>query len=228
MKKYISNCIESNLFSVIIQFLILLSISLLALETMPSVRKRYIDSFHIIEIIFTVIFTFEYLARVFASQKKLKFIFSFYGLVDLISVLPSILAFGILDFRFFRSLRLIRVFRVLKLARYNKAVERLKGAFVDIKEELLVFSALALIILFISASGIYYFENQAQPEVFKSIPHSLWWAVATLTTVGYGDVYPVTAGGKIFTSVILFIGLSLVTVPTGLFASAFSKENTEE
>ena len=102
-------------------------------------------------------------------------------------------------------------------------MNRYKEAFLSIKEELVLFGVTALIILYLSSVGIYYFENPAQPEVFSSVFSSMWWAVITLTTVGYGDVYPVTVGGRIFTTLILMVGLGVVAVPTGLFASALSK-----
>jgi voltage-gated potassium channel len=112
---------------------------------------------------------------------------------------------------------------VLKLARYSEAVKRFHRAFIIVKEELALFLFIALIVLYLAGVGIYYFENPAQPEAFSSIFHSLWWAVATLTTVGYGDIYPITVGGKLFTFFVLVIGLGVVSVPAGLVASALSK-----
>lgn len=103
-------------------------------------------------------------------------------------------------------------------------MKRFRDALLSVKEELILFGFIVLILLYLSAVGIYYFENAAQPELFKSIFHCLWWAVTTLTTVGYGDMYPITAGGKIFTFVILTIGLAVIAVPTGLFASALAQD----
>ena len=111
---------------------------------------------------------------------------------------------------------------MLKLFRYNKAIKRFNLAFKSIKEELIVFLFTTLFLLYIASVGMYYFENAAQPEKFSSILHSMWWAVATLTTVGYGDIYPITVGGKIFTFIILMLGLGIVAVPAGLIASALS------
>jgi voltage-gated potassium channel len=128
-----------------------------------------------------------------------------------------------LDLRFLRAFRILRIFRALKIIRYNKAIERFGAAFKLVKEEFVLFFACALILIFITSAGIYYFENQAQPETFKSIFHSAWWAIVTLTSVGYGDVYPITVGGRIFTFFVLMIGLGIVTVPAGLVASALSK-----
>jgi voltage-gated potassium channel len=116
----------------------------------------------------------------------------------------------------------------MKLFRYSKAIRRFSRAFSIAKEEIVLFGVVTIMLLYLSAVGIYYFENEAQPEAFKSIFHSLWWAVATLTTVGYGDVYPITIGGRIFTFFILMIGLGIVAVPAGLLASALSKARMEE
>ena len=209
---------------ILIQVLIIASVFQASLETMPDLKYKYKNFWDLSEIFFVTTFSLEYLTRIYFSKRKLKFIFSFYGLIDLISILPSIiLSMSSLDFRFIRILRFLKSFRILKLARYSKALNRFKNSLLDIKEELVVFFCLNLILLYMSATGIYYFEHEAQPEIFKSIPHSLWWAVATLTTVGYGDIYPVTAGGKIFTFLILIIGIGIISVPSGLFASSFTR-----
>lgn len=129
--------------------------------------------------------------------------------------------------RSIRIFRLLRLFRILKIARYNAAITHFATAFKSIKEEMVVFFTVTIFLLYVSGVGIYYFENAAQPEVVKSVFDGLWWAIITLTTVGYGDVYPITAGGKVFTFIILLIGLGIVAVPTGLLASALSKVKTD-
>ena len=113
-----------------------------------------------------------------------------------------------------------------KLLRYNSAVYRLRMAFKAIREELLIFLSFTLILLFLSSVGIYYFEHAEQPEMFSSIFESMWFAVVSLTTVGYGDITPVTIGGRVFTSFILFLGLGIVAVPTGLFAAALTRQKS--
>ena len=138
------------------------------------------------------------------------------------AILPFYLNFGI-DLRSLRSFRIFRIFRALKMVRYNKALKRFGVAAKIVKEEVILFLIIIMILIFIVSSGIYYFENEAQPESFKSIPHSFWWTIVTLTTVGYGDVYPITIGGKIFTFFVLLIGVAVVTVPAGLVATALSK-----
>ena len=123
---------------------------------------------------------------------------------------------------------MFRLLRAFKIFRYSKAARRFKDAFISIKEELLLFLVATAFVMFMAAVGIYYFENSAQPDVFKSVFHSLWWAVTTLTTVGYGDAYPITVGGKIFSFVILMIGLEIIAVPAGLVASALTKTLRDE
>jgi voltage-gated potassium channel len=158
------------------------------------------------------------------ADNKSRYIFSFYGLIDLLAILPFYLTIAV-DLRALRIVRLLHLFRLLKIVRYSKAIKRFKFAFLDIKEELVLFFTATCFMIYISAVGIYYFENSVQPEAFKSIFHSLWWGVATLTTVGYGDIYPITVGGKIFTFIILMIGLSVVAVPAGLFSIALQEAN---
>ena len=147
---------------------------------------------------------------------------SFYGIIDILAILPFYLTTGV-DLRSVRIFRLFRLFRIFKLFKYSSAIERLQKAFSEIKKELTIFLIGTLFFIYVSSIGIYYFEHQVQPDLFKSIFHSMWWAVTTLTTVGYGDMYPVTVGGKLFTTLIVFIGMGMVAVPTGLFASALSK-----
>lgn len=214
-------------FDFIVEIIILFSVVIHAIETVPSMAK-YIHFFHQLEAFFLVLFSIEYVLRIYSSHNKTCFIFSFYGVLDLLAILPGLFTLGIVDLRFLRILRLMRVFRALKLLRYSEALQRMLNAFKEIKEELVIFSVLSAMLLYISAAGIYYFEHQAQPQAFSSIPQSLWWAVATLTTVGYGDSYPITAGGKIFTTGILFIGMGIISVPSALLASALSKVNNEK
>ena len=161
------------------------------------------------------------------ADKKLGYVLSFYGLIDLIAILPFYLSSGI-DLRSLRIFRMFRLFRLMKLLRFGRAMRRFSRAFVIAKEEIVLFGVVTVMLMYLSAVGIYYFEHQAQPEAFKSVIHSLWWSVTTLTTVGYGDVYPITAGGKIFTFIMLMIGLGIVAIPVGLLASALSKARMEE
>ena len=232
-KGIIKSIIENNesaygkIFALTIQALIVISLITFSIDTLPGLSDTVRDVLSTIELISVIVFTLEYIARIIVADRKLKFIFSFFGLVDLIAILPFYIASGI-DLRSVRILRFLRIARILKLFRYNQAIKRFHRAFVIAKEELILFGFVALILLYLSAVGIYYFEHQAQPEQFKSVFHGLWWAVVTLTTVGYGDIYPVTVGGRIFTFLILMIGIGLVAIPTGLVASALSQARGEE
>lgn len=181
----------------------------------------------LIELISVIIFSVEYLLRVYSAKSPLKYIFSFFGIIDLLAILPFYLKFAI-DLRALRVFRVFRIFRALKLIRYNKALLRFHVAAKMVKEEMVLFFIVTAILVFLSASGIYFFENEAQPEVFSSIFHSFWWAIVTLTTVGYGDVYPITVGGKIFTFFVLIIGVGVVTVPAGIIATALTSARNME
>lgn len=214
-------------FALFIQFLIVVSLITFSVETLPNLSQDTKDILCYAEKVVITFFSIEYLLRIYVADKKLSFIFSFYGLVDLISILPFYISTGV-DLRSVRVFRLLRLFRILKLFRYSSAVRRFHRALVIAKEELILFSFVALILLYLSAVGIYYFEHIAQPEQFKSVFHSLWWAVTTLTTVGYGDIFPITAGGRVFTFFVLMLGLGVVAVPTGLVSSALSQARREE
>lgn len=214
-------------FDLFIQFLIVLSLISFSIETIPNLSHQTLKLLKIIEISTVLLFTLEYLLRIVVSGTKLKFICSFYGLIDLFAILPFYFTSG-LDLRSIRILRLLRLFRIFKVLRYSKAIKRFKLAFLSIKEELILFLIVTFFIVYISSIGIYYCEHQIQPEIFKSIFHSLWWSIVTLTTVGYGDAYPVTIYGKIFASLIMLVGIGVVAVPSGLIASALTKVMDDE
>lgn len=218
---------QGKTFTFFIQALIILSLLTFSLETIPNLKEWQYLSLQYFEIFCIVIFTVEYILRIVFEKKSVKYIFSFYGIIDLISILPFYISLGF-DLRSIRIFRVFRLFRILKLTRYNKALQHFQSAIRHAKEEIMLFLLLTAILLFLSALGIYYFENEAQPEKFSSIFHSLWWATCTITTVGYGDVIPITLGGKIFTFIILIIGLGTVTVPAGIVASAFSNSYGNE
>lgn len=210
-----------------IQTLIVLSLVSFAIETLSGLSVPTQKALRAFEVFTVSVFTLEYLTRLLLSKPKRGYALSFFGFIDLAAILPFYVFTGI-DLRPIRAFRLLRLFRLLKLARYSAAVRHYHRAFMIAREELVLFGATALIMLYLSAVGIYYFENQAQPEAFASVFHSLWWAIATLTTVGYGDVYPVTVGGRVFTFFVLVVGLGTVAVPSGLLASALSKAREEE
>ncbi|MEW4925105.1 ion transporter [Algibacter sp. 2305UL17-15] len=228
MKQYIKNIVEINdnkksrYFAFFIQGLILISVVTFSIETIPDLKPQTKVILQSIEWFSVIIFSLEYLLRIYVADSKPKFIFSFFGIIDFLAILPFYLSFGV-DLRSLRALRFLRLFRILKLVRYNKAMNHFTSAIKSAKEEIFLFIFITLILIYFSAVGIYYFENEAQPEHFSSIFDSLWWAIITLTTVGYGDVYPITVGGKVFTFIILMIGLGIVAIPTGIISSALTK-----
>ncbi len=228
MKDTIKSIVEYNdnklskSFAFFIQFLIVLSVITFSVETLPNLKPQTKAILNSIEVFCVVVFTLEYLARIFVSDRKLKFIFSFFGLIDLFAILPFYLSFG-LDLRSLRVLRMFRLFRLLKLVRYNRAMRHFAKAMLLAKEQIILFMGVTLVLIYFAAIGIYYFENEAQPEHFSSIFDSLWWSIVTLTTVGYGDVYPITVGGRVFTFFILLIGLGIVAIPTGIISSSLTK-----
>ncbi|MBU6952622.1 ion transporter [Hahella sp. HN01] len=219
--------LTGRLFDYAVQALIIVSLICFSIETLPNNSTSTKEWLGIIEAFSVALFTFEYVLRAWVTQPTRKYIFSFFGIIDFLAIAPFYVTMG-LDLRVIRAFRLLRLVRILKLARYSQAAKRFHYAFLIAKEELILFSSLTLILIYLAGVGIYYFENPVQPEAFQSIFHSLWWAVATLTTVGYGDIYPLTAGGKIFTFFVLIIGLGIVAIPAGIIASALGKAREME
>jgi len=209
-------------FEYVFQTLIVMSLVSFAIETLPNLDPATRDALHRFEIFSVMVFTAEFFLRLAFGKPRMSYAFSFYGVVDLLAILPFYITTG-LDLRSLRIFRLLRLFRLLKLVRYSAAVQRYHRAFRIAREELIFFGIISLILLYLSAVGIYYFEHQAQPETFASVFHCLWWSVVTLCAVGYGDVIPITVGGRVFTFFVLIIGLGFVAVPSGLFAAALSK-----
>ena len=197
-----------------IYVLIIISAVVIALETMPSLPDGLRRVLGMVEVLILGTFGVEYILRLACSARPLRYAFSFWGIVDFIAIVPAIV-FVIPDLATVRALRLLRLLRILKLFKANRALDRIADAVYSVRAEFGIFLFIAITALYLAAVGIYHFEHVAQPEAFNSIPQSLWWAVATLTTVGYGDVYPVTAGGRIFTGAVLLIGIGVIAVQIG-------------
>lgn len=228
LRTKIKDALDGNSYTaLLLQLLIIISLITFSLETLPTLSEQSKSILTRIELITIIIFSIEYILRIITYDKPLKFIFSWWGAVDAAVLLPYYLAIGI-DLRAVRIFRLFRLVRILKIFRSNDALKRITRALVLAKNELILFGGLALVILYLAAVGIYYFENQAQPANFQSIPHSLWWAVATLTTVGYGDIYPITVGGKFFTGIVVMVGLGFVAMPASILTAALSQARREE
>lgn len=228
MKSRVAELLESTdrpsgrLFDGFIQFLIILSLVAYAVETLPALQPEHEAILRALEVFTITVFTLEYIGRVWVASKKTDYVFSFYGIIDLLAILPFYLS-NYVDLRYLRAFRLLRLLRVLKLVRFNDEMKRIKVAWDLAKTELTLFVSASAIVIYLAGVGIYFFEFPAQPEVFSSIPDSLWWAVVTLTTVGYGDMYPITFGGRLFTTLILLVGLGLVAVPAGIVSSSLSE-----
>lgn len=205
-------------FPSVVRVLIVVSLVSFSVDTLPDLPSWLRAAIFYLDSILCLVFLLEYGARVWVAENKLRFIFSFYGVIDFFALIPFYLFSG----ADLRPLRLFRLLRLFKLTRHAAAMRRLYLMMQDIRGELAVFMSLAGMIVFIAASGIYYFESPAQPDKFGSIFQCLWWAVVTLTTVGYGDVYPITVGGKLFTGLVLLVGLGIVAVPSGLVASGLT------
>lgn len=213
---------QGRIFDSFIQFLIVLSLVSFAIETLPGNSPELVQFLADFEFFCVITFSAEYLLRIVMAPRPFQYIFSFYGIIDLLAILPFYLSKA-LDMRALRAFRIFRIFRALKLIRYHRALQRITIAARIVREELILFMIIVIIFIYLTAAGIYYFENEAQPEAFSSIFHSFWWAIVTLTTVGYGDIYPITVGGKVFTFFVVIIGVGIVTIPAGIVASALSK-----
>jgi len=217
-----------HLFDFAMIALIMISIVVMSVETLPGFpRTEWSGRLVLFDWFIVVVFTVEYGLRLWTAPEKWKYVFSFWGFIDLMVIAPFWigLAFGMTAGE---TLFTLRVLRLAKLLRFVANMEVIDRAFQLVWREMLVFFLLAVMMMFITAVGIYTFEHRAQPEAFPSIPHSFWFAVTTLTTVGYGDIYPVTVGGKMFTFIILMIGLGIVALPIGLVSSAFTQAREEE
>ncbi len=212
--------------------LISLNVLAIALESVDAILTRYQQVFRLFEIFSVAVFTVEYIARVWSSIDlesmsdtspvlgRIKYILSPLALVDLIAILPFYLSLYIaLDLRFLRGLRLLRLF---KLTRYSPALSALLDVIRKEAETLLAAFVVLLILLVMSAGGIYVLEHDVQPENFGSIPAAMWWAIVTLTTVGYGDVVPITVGGKALGGVVGLLGIGMIALPAAIMASGFA------
>lgn len=223
----------SRIFDVSIMTLIVLSVLSIILESFQSVADRFGSVFHVFEIMTVVVFTAEYLARIWTAdllypnvaRPRLKYILSFMAIMDLLAVLPFYLPFFSADLRFLRMVRLLRLFRLLrifKLGRYFDALQLIVHVLRESAAQLVISVALCLFVMLFSAIVMYTVENPVQPEQFPNVIASLWWAICTLTTVGYGDVYPITAVGRFFAAVISLVGIGIIAIPTGIIAGGFS------
>ena len=229
----------SQLVDAVLLVLISLSVIAIVFESIEGLYSEYATAFFQFEVLTVGVFTIEYLLRIWCSVEsprhlprrhpaatiRFREMLTMTALIDLLAVLPFYLTIGGLignaDMRFVRAIRLLRV---LKLTRYSAAFDTLIQA---CKENVRAFAAaffILIVVMLIAATGMYFFERDAQPVAFASIPSAMWWAFATLTTVGYGDVTPITVGGKVFGALITVVGVGMVALPTGILASAYSQQ----
>jgi voltage-gated potassium channel len=223
----------SRVFDITIMSLIFANVFAVILETIPQLSNCYGEFFNTFELVSVIIFSIEYILRLWtctAEEKykrpilgRIRFIKSPMALVDFVAILPFYLPM-VIDLRFLRALRLFRLFRLFKMARYSQSLQTFGNVFKAKKEELVITICVGAILLVFASSVMYYAEHNAQPEAFSSIPSSMWWGIATLTTVGYGDVFPVTNLGKFFGAIIAFLGIGMFALPTGILASGFAEE----
>lgn len=206
--------------------LVLLSAMAIAAETVPDLAPGLRRFLRVFEVAVVLIFATEYFIRLAAAKRPARYALSFWGIIDLLAWLPALLMF-IPAFQAVRVLRLIRLLRLIKLFNTAPALDRLLRAFLRVRSELVVWAVLSTLLLYISAVGIYIFENPVQPEVFSSIPAALWWSVVSFTTVGYGDMFPVTSGGRLMTTAMLFIGLGIFAVPAAIVTTALLEAETK-
>ena len=214
--------------------LIILNILAFALETVPSINKEYGQALYVFEIFSVFIFTIEYVLRLWTAvevpflkrltpgKARMRFAMRPYLIIDLLAILPFYLSFLLpIDLRF---LRIFRLFRFLKIARYSPALHTLVRVLVNERKALTGALLLVMAALLCASTGMYYIERHHNPEHFGSIPQAAWWAMATLTTVGYGDAYPTSAGGQIFGSLVMICGLMVLALPIAIIATGFSQE----
>ena len=217
---------EGKLFDVILLIFILLSVFLVMLESVQSINEKYYDLLNISEWIITILFSIEYILRIVSVKKPLSYIFSFYGIIDLLSTIPKYLSFIIVgshNLIALRALRLLRVFRILKLTRYIGASNNLILAMKASKAKIAVFLYFVIILCIILGTIMYIIEGAENG--FTNIPKSIYWAIVTLTTVGFGDITPQTPFGQFIASIIMIIGYAIIAIPTGIVSSEMTKKN---
>ncbi|MCX5752102.1 MAG: ion transporter [Candidatus Krumholzibacteria bacterium] len=219
-------------------FLVVLIVSnvvMVTLHTVHALAVKYPALFWYFELFSIIVFSIEYVLRMWICTEnpsyrrpvfgRIKYLFSPFAIIDLIAIVPFILPMLIpVDLIFMRMLRLLRLLRLLKLGRYSESIKTMAALFKSKREEIAVSLTMSIILLLIASSLMYVIENTAQPEAFSSIPAAMWWGAMTMTTVGYGDVYPITPAGKVLAGVIALLGISLFVLPAGIIAGGYAAE----
>ncbi len=224
----------SFVLNIALSILIFLNTLAIILHTVPSIGKKYVQFFFDFEVFSVIIFTIEYLFRVWSCVEReefqhpfygrLKFIFSPWGLIDLLAIFPFYYSYFTTDLGFVRILRILRILRLFRVSRYFHALRVIQNVVRAKKEELFLSMSFIIFLLLICSSLAYYLEHDAQPDKFSSIPDSLWWGVNAMTTVGYGDMHPITPIGKVLGGLMAILGVSIFALPTGILASGFAEQ----
>ncbi|MGB7842318.1 MAG: ion transporter [Salinimicrobium sp.] len=218
-----------KLFDLVLLVIILFSVVLVMLESVKSINAKYSDQFYIAEWIITILFSIEYILRIITVKKPKNYIFSFYGIVDLLSTIPSYLTFlfgGQNLFLAVRALRLLRVFRILKITRYVGEANKLTSALRSSRPKIMVFLFTVFILCIIMGTVMHLVEGEAGG--FDNIPISIYWCIVTLTTVGFGDIAPITPAGQAIASLIMILGYGIIAVPTGIVSAEYSRSSDKE
>jgi len=224
----------SKFFDIFITGLIIANVTAVVIDSVPAVHERFALPLHRFEVFSVLVFTAEYLLRLWACtmeeryrhplRGRLRFALTPLAVIDLLAVLPFYIPYTKLDLRIIRLFRTVRLLRLAKLGRYYSSAFLIINVFRSKKSELMVIFGTLMFLLVISASLMYYCENPVQPDKFPSIPAAMWWAMTTFTTVGYGDLYPVTAMGRLFGSVVEVLGIGMFALPTALLGAGFLEE----
>ena len=229
----------AHYFNIFMTIIIVGNVLTVILETSPPLHARYFSLFSAIDIISITIFTIEYFLRLWICNVnpayqhpvtgRIRYAITPLALIDLFAFLPFYIPLIIpLDLRFIRILRLFRLIRVLKLGHYSDAMKLINKVLSKTKEQILVAFTVLFVILVLSSTFMYYAEHEAQPEKFGSIPDSMWWAIVTLGTVGYGDIYPITPLGKILGGIVVTICIAVFALPAAILSAGFIEENQKK
>lgn len=218
---------KGKLFDTVLIIAILASVVVVILDSVQTMPAWTDTLFLVLEWFFTILFTVEYVLRIISVRKPWRYIFSFYGIVDLLSILPTYLGLFIPnahELMVIRMLRLLRIFRVFKLVRFLGEADALSRAFISSRHKIAVFLTAVLIIITIMAALMHVIEYNAGNKGFSSLPQSMYWAVVTMTTVGYGDITPITVVGKFLSATMMLIGYSMIIVPAGILSGEIAAE----
>lgn len=215
---------NSGFYEKALLLLVSLSIFLIVIQSVDEINAQIGSIIEYSDKFITAIFIFDYLLRIFLANKKTSYMFSFLGIIDLISIIPSLLPTMIIDLRILRLIRAVRVLRIFKIKSSSTSLIALLNVFKRERDILITTFLSAALIILLAGITVYSVESTVQPDVFTNIPQSIWWAIATMTTVGYGDIYPITILGKIIATALIFVGIGIVAIPSSIISAGFLYE----